>query len=153
MDTLDTEDENLPEGILVTEERLGIPDTEVEIEQNTETGKVLTANGVNLTPDTEWTEDVQHAYDSILFNHNPIEADKQFGKMLESVLNNLLTSRDTYWKERVRKDVEGMKMVTHRDTCILFRVPMDVASCACAPIAYGHNQALDTLLENLTKVR
>ena len=55
------------------------------------------------TPDTEWDENTQHAYDSILFNHNPIEADKQFGKMLEVVLNKLLTSRDTYWKERVRK--------------------------------------------------
>ena len=54
------------------------------------------------TPDTEWDETTQHAYDSILFNHNPVEADKQFGKMLESVLNNLISSRDTYWKERVQ---------------------------------------------------
>ena len=59
------------------------------------------------TPDTEWDENTQHAYDSILFNHNPIEADKQFGKMLEVVLNKLLTSRDTYWKERVRKEVDA----------------------------------------------
>ncbi len=58
------------------------------------------------TPDTEWDDNIQHAYDSILFNHNPIEADKQFGKMLESVLNNILTSRDTYWKERVREIIK-----------------------------------------------
>lgn len=61
------------------------------------------------TPDTEWDENTQHAYDSILFNHNPIEADKQFGQMLESVLNNLLTSRDTHWKEMVRKEVAGLQ--------------------------------------------
>ena len=63
------------------------------------------------TPDTEWDENTQHAYDSILFNHNPIEADKQFGKMLESVLNNLLSSRDTYWKE-VLQGVYGKGLPT-----------------------------------------
>ena len=52
------------------------------------------------TPANEWSEYVQHAYDSILFNHNPIEADKQFGEMLESVLNNLLTQHFAHLVER-----------------------------------------------------
>ena len=63
------------------------------------------------TPDTEWEkigEDQWHQ----TWRH------KEHGERLinTELLNYILTSRDTYWKERVRKEVEGMPNAT-RDEC------------------------------------
>jgi len=58
-----------------------------------------------------------------------------------------LSSRDTYWKERVRKEVEGMRRevitVPPKGT------PNRMAKKRNSRINIGFNQALDTLLDNL----
>lgn len=96
------------------------PDTEVEIEQNAETGEVITANGVRLTPGTEWTEALQvevmdgylHLAEMRHFAKDPVahmEEMREHWQKLQDFISTLLSSRDTYWKERVENvlcDVE-----------------------------------------------
>lgn len=57
----------------------------------------------STTPDTEWEKEVREEWDR--YNN---------GKFCSldctiDFIAHLITSRDTYWKERVRKEVEGMK--------------------------------------------
>ena len=47
-------------------------------------------------------ENFQHAFDSIVFNHNPVEYDEQFGKLVESVLTEFLTK--TIQAERQKRE-------------------------------------------------
>lgn len=67
---------------------------------------------------------------------------------------NLLSTRDTYWKERVRKEVEGMKVEVreHYDDCDVQTGKSQRGECRCGLWRNHHrsrNQALDTLLDNL----
>jgi len=64
--------------------------------------------------------------------------------MVIDYADSLRTSRDTYWKERVRKEVEGMRM-----TRIQWAGTTDEQKNALLAIFDAHNQALDTLLDNL----
>ena len=58
----------------------------------------------------------------------------------------LLTSRDTYWKERVEKEVEGMKQSeTHEDHCDGY---CNESACYL-PDRRTSNRTLDKLLDNL----
>ena len=58
-----------------------------------------------------------------------------------------LSSHTTYWKERVQKEVEGMKIKQHDCGCSA-EAHMGMP-CDNAMYIEGHNQALDTLLDNL----
>ena len=58
-------------------------------------------------------------------------------------IRRAISSRDTYWKERVRKEVEGMKRAGEKTL-----LPMMSQQ---GRDNYFYNLALDTLLENLTK--
>ncbi len=86
------------------------PDTEVEIEQNAETGEVLTANGVNLTPDTEWRE---RLWELVEVAPSGAEVLNCYPESVVAIIEQALSSRDTYWKERVREEVEGLKHKLH----------------------------------------
>lgn len=127
------------------------PDTEVEIEQNAETGEVITANGVRLTPGTEWTEALQvevmdgylHLAEMRHFAKDPVahmEEMREHWQKLQDFISTLLSSRDTYWKERVRDvkfDIEALRG-SPRDTDIEYaRAITDV------------HKILDDIIDNL----
>lgn len=121
--TSDTEDDNLPEGILVTEERLGTTDTDAmskaqkridDIKEQIEENLRLTSHVPYITtPDTEWekikTRVIEIAsgelYDADSDHKNIAYFEEKVCRYLDFVLPNLLSFRDTYWKERVRKEV------------------------------------------------
>jgi len=63
------------------------------------------------TPEKSVEENFQHAYDSIVFNHNPVEADKQFGKLVESVLTKLVTQTLTAERQKREEVVEDRPTV------------------------------------------
>lgn len=56
------------------------------------------------------------------------------------IIEQIREERDTYWKERVR----GMKWETNH---VPFATEEQIRKCTCS--ACKHNQALDTLLDNL----
>lgn len=62
------------------------------------------------------------------------------------VVKEFIDSRDTYWKERVRKEVEGMKQSeTHEDHCDGY---CNESACYL-PDRRTSNRTLDKLLDNL----
>ena len=69
---------------------------------------------------------------------------RHYIQSLKMIIPKLLTSRDAYWKEVVRKEVEGMRM-----TRIQWAGTTDEQKNALLAIFDAHNQALDTLLDNL----
>ncbi len=79
--------------------------SQVEIEQNAETGEILAANGIDLTPQKKggWEEDFELCFRYFFMDM----ADGAVKHDIKCFIRTLLTSRDTYWKERVRKEVEG----------------------------------------------
>jgi len=101
------------------------PDTQVEIEQNVETGEVITANGVKLTPDTEWEkeklaeqlhewyleatyqEDAKYNIDAVVPYNDLPEGSKILDRYIAGKIIEMFTSRDTYWKERVGEAVKA----------------------------------------------
>ncbi len=113
------------------------------------------------TPDTEWQRKFLNA-----------GTEKGLGdlSMMIGVVSEILTSRDTYWKERVRKEVEGMrkehipadnvwegdeeqevgewKYVPKEDGmyCLNCERFVPEEGCICGLISF---EALDTLLDNL----
>ena len=60
------------------------------------------------------------------------------------IIEQIREERDTYWKERVRKEVEGLKFVPR-----IGRDKNGKIISYTSPIEEGHNNALDTLLDNL----
>ncbi len=110
-DSMTPEEREAQSKIKVTYTTSNTPDTEVEIEQNAETGEVITANGVRLTPGTEWTEALQvevmdgylHLAEMRHFAKDPVahmEEMREHWQKLQDFISTLLSSRDTYWKER-----------------------------------------------------
>ena len=104
-----------------------------------EAGKADSAH--ENTPDIEWEKGWK-------FKLQEMVAEYQHGRLALSCdvlefVESLLTSRDTYWKERVRKEVEGMKKEEPKHAGYS-RVDASMYS-----FARGFNQALDTLLDNL----
>ncbi len=96
------------------------------------------------TPDTEGGEK-----ESNLIEHNGnyyvrCETHEEVIRRLQEKHEEALSSRDTYWKERVRKEVEGMRM-----TRIQWAGTTDEQKNALLAIFDAHNQALDALLDNL----
>jgi len=58
------------------------------------------------TPDTEWEKEFDERFSD---ESSVFEGGDPYGsrrKSLKAFITHLLTSRDTYWKERVRKEVE-----------------------------------------------
>lgn len=63
--------------------------------------------------EVEWNDELQRAYDSILFNHNPIEVDKQFAQMLEAVFTTIIESQQ---KDRHSLHIRLVAAVTGKKT-------------------------------------
>ena len=86
------------------------------------------------TPDTEWSRQafriIMGEYGSDTFNE------------MDNLINSIISSHTTYWKERVRKEVEGI-----RKPETTFLKEGDETWDYSHIIA--HNLALDTLLDNL----
>jgi len=95
------------------------------------------------TPDTEGSSVKEQVYNLVKEVHiqKPFEDVTGEPHYVTDQIMKIITSRDTYWKERVRKEVEGMRQSTvqhgHEDN--------DSRTCDMC----GWNQALDTLLDNL----
>ncbi len=129
--TSDTEDDNLPEGILVTEERLGTTDTDAmskaqkridDIKEQIEENLRLTSHVPYITtPDTEWekikTRVIEIAsgelYDADSDHKNIAYFEEKVCRYLDFVLPNLRSSRDTYWMERVRDIIKMADELEH----------------------------------------
>ena len=91
------------------------------------------ANSTHLlktTPDTEWTD----AVEDIVRRIETLETDYSDGsyvstsdaKKIGNDIQNLLTSRDTYWKERVRKEVEiAKKWMTNSNERFYYEKELD----------------------------
>ena len=60
------------------------------------------------TPDEEWEKEFNKMRKGSGQFIVPTDVVKQF-------IQSLLTSRDNYWKERLKKEVEGMPSVFHAD--------------------------------------
>ena len=93
------------------------------------------------TPDTEWEKEI-NAHSAFPYKF-PQDIDLVIRtETVKQIVTTLLTSRDTYWKERVRKEVEGMrrKFVTQPET---------YKGSDANVWREGYNDALDTLLDNL----
>jgi hypothetical protein len=93
--TGDTEDDNLPEGILVTEERLGTPQNTPDTDF---TKHLLKSNDMLNTPDTEW----EKGFDG--WANNVVEHESE-RKWIKNFIKSLLTSQ----KEQMKRVVEGVK--------------------------------------------
>ena len=93
------------------------------------------------TPDTE--EKIKQIVEKVRyveFLHGvPVELPNRTKELLRSSIREAISSRDTYWKERVKKEVEGMKK---NENNLGFELKDKWK-------AEAHNQALDTLLDNL----
>ena len=96
------------------------------------------------TPDTEWREDFRNKIldieTAIRLTYNEKDSDAMVAKMTDYIAT-LLSSRDTYWKERVRKIAEGMKKNPNKEA--------EWYGDDAGWEAQGWNNALDTLLDNL----
>lgn len=97
------------------------------------------------TPETEWE----------LPEPDLVTDDRSIGKFAQGkkewyskqTLILLLFSRPTYWKERVRKEVEGMKVdCRHEEGHDKYREHCAMYGGTCKH--QGRNQALDTLVDN-----
>ena len=96
------------------------------------------------TPDTEWEKwcDTLAGYSGSASNEN-------FKAHKEATLA-LLSTRDTYWKERVRKEVEGIRKKGNNGEGLPFENSPEIyGNARMEAWKNGHNQALDTLLDNL----
>ena len=91
------------------------------------------------TPERSIEEINQWAYDSILFNHNPIEADKPFGDMLNFVLEKLITT--ILQTERQKRDeVESNNLQAVMDTVVMLHEQEeinDAAFCKLRDLLHG----------------
>lgn len=113
------------------------------------------------TPDTEkWVKEFDEEYAGCTFSqkvvgilaeaiyegeHNEFGSDaSHLTKKMIQIHEQELTSRDTYWKERVRKEVEKIKM--HKDKYQESSYSTYASYCGDMNV---HNHALDTLLANL----
>ncbi len=114
------------------------------------------------TPDIEWEKVVEEFYlnftdiekqelDTPSWNHNGVTP-----YLVEQWIRTLLTSRDTYWKERVRKEVEDM---SHNIKIEIAGISGILNGSAVSDSGQAHTaqmklgnilEALDTLLEKFT---
>ncbi len=99
------------------------------------------------TPDTEW-ESIEKIAEEVFKKIQKNDIDVENGlehsfarETLKHVIKEALSSRDTYWKERVRKEVEGMKKNSNKEA--------EWYGDDAGWEAQGWNNALDTLLDNL----
>lgn len=107
------------------------------------------------TPDTEWETANLHkelAYFDFLkdtgMNNNP-ECDASLYDYLLGVVEGLLSSRDTYWKERVRKEVEAIRKPEREEPNEMADMKKWEVWDRLTDEDEIYNQALDTLLDNL----
>ena len=109
------------------------------------------------TPDTEWEKELRKEIQMFFYNaeHPEVYSSYEvamFERKVEGIVRifqNTLTSRDTYWKERVRKEVEGMRKTK---TFPQHLNGWDGKTTYFERLSDGDihfNQALDTLLDNL----
>jgi len=136
------EDATMEEAIASAELSMDTPDTENR-ENSTSFG-----SGTNIYGDIDTLIREMFSYWDRIKESNPGSVASNDVKdpitMVIDYADSLRTSRDTYWKERVRKEVEGMRM-----TRIQWAGTTDEQKNALLAIFDAHNQALDTLLDNL----
>ena len=99
------------------------------------------------TPDTEWEKVAVKLWNIALDNDNR-NARQEF----RDVLAQARTSRDTYWKERVRKEVEEIlyENLMKEDLSLeTIKPEMKTWRLANEHTIDSVRQALDTLLDNL----
>lgn len=121
------------------------------------------------TPDTEWEERFNEVYPSVTVGYDGSEMDARrrakVWQFIEDEITTLnarhhtaLTSRDTYWKGRVRKEVEALisEGISLADDRECSRIITESDGSERTNMHYildykikKHNQALDTLLDNL----
>lgn len=108
------------------------------------------------TPETEWENELH------MKALTKAECAKDAGQLtvvrlghVVSLMKEVRDARDTYWKERVRNEVEGMKKptpTTHVCTDIGVTFVSDITGkeiCVHWAFVEEHNKALDTLLDKL----
>ena len=100
------------------------------------------------TPDTEWSEQI---IDLGVQVNTVQDGDANYREYTfnDAQLEAFTSSRDTYWKERVRKEVEGMRKTK---TFPQHLNGWDGKTTYFERLSDGDihfNQALDTLLDNL----
>lgn len=112
----------------------------VEIEQNQETGEVLTANGVPLTPAKEWREEEvkrKMAINEYLHNYGLEDGSSldagEIEELCESIVEHFLTTHSAHLVERI----EALKKKTG----------LDRSSLAIGMHEHWHNQALDQAID------
>jgi len=93
------------------------------------------------TPDTEWRE---RLWEWVETAPNGVEVLNCYPESVVAIIEQAISSCNAYWKEVVRKEVEGMRM-----TRIQWAGTTDEQKNALLAIFDAHNQALDTLLDNL----
>lgn len=99
--------------------------------------------------EVEWSDEVRHAYDSIVFNHNPIEVDKAFAAMTERVLNKIVAAHHQQLQSlhtSLVAAVEGMRPPK--------RVPPEGESVPLSVLMRDShiNQALDDILTIINSI-
>lgn len=100
------------------------------------------------TPERSVEEKFQHALDSIVFNHNPIEYDNQFGKLVESVLTEILQAER---QKREERDREVVEMVEQSKSGVdgLNIPPLYKTLSEKVTFKNGFNQALEDIINSL----
>ena len=102
--------------------KCGVPDTNycdsMTPEEREAQSKIEVTYTTSNPPDTEWENEFDAMASELLVGFDSGYSDEIMLssapdvsiERLKSFIRNLLTSRDTYWKERVRKEVVGMKV-------------------------------------------
>lgn len=152
-DVKDFEEERLIQTNPITPDTRPVSATKATYEEAREAGESLLKLANGDTPDTEM-ESVEMMATNLwaIIYEGLIKDGVKFPKNFDGIgaayggyariieaLEKERTSRDTYWKERVRKEVEGMRK---NENNLGFELKDKWK-------AEAHNQALDTLLDNL----
>ncbi len=82
------------------------------------------------TPDTEWEKDFFEYFKGNIDGESNLHCNTKY---IRNFIQQNISSRDTYWKERIEKQ----------------RIKQDAITDGAKEWKDGYNQALDTLLDNL----
>ena len=150
-----------PEGVYPTS---NTPDTEFDSDKEVVGSDCLCVLGSKkhnpeceyATPDIEWEKVVEEFYlnftdiekqelDTPSWNHNGVTP-----YLVEQWIRTLLTSRDTYWKERVRKEVEDALRRLDIDDHNYLTARREIAKVSGIPMmAITFNEHLKVIKEKL----
>lgn len=110
------------------------------------------------TPDTEWEsvlKEFDDLYPPVTIGYDGNETDFFRREKMREFIIQVISSRDTYWKERVRKEVEDM---SHNIKIEIAGISGILNGSAVSDSGQAHTaqmklgnilEALDTLLDNM----